>query len=50
MESQGRSLHKGLSLFKKFSSKYEQILSRLPIWSHLLKKSLKENFILVTMD
>ena len=30
---------------KDFFSKCDQILSFLRIWSHLLKKSLKENFI-----
>ena len=28
-----------------FSSKYDQIRRKLQIWSHLLKKSLMENFI-----
>ena len=28
-----------------FSSKYDQIRRKLPIWSHILKKSLMENFI-----
>ena len=28
-----------------FVSKYDQILNFLRIWSHLLKKSLMENFI-----
>ena len=32
---------------KEFFSKYEQILRKLRIWSHLLKKSLLENFIFV---
>ena len=32
---------------KNFFSKYEQIGSFLLIWSHLLKKSLMENFIFV---
>ena len=31
--------------FKDFFSNCEQILRKLRIWSHLLKKSLKENFI-----
>ena len=31
--------------FKDFFSKCDQILSFLRIWSHLLKKSLMENFI-----
>ena len=30
---------------KDFFSKYDQIRSLLQIWSHLLKKSLMENFI-----
>ena len=30
---------------KHFFSKYDQIRSFLRIWSHLLKKSLMENFI-----
>ena len=30
---------------KDFSSKCDQIRRKLPIWSHLLKKSLMENFI-----
>ena len=30
---------------KDFSSKCEQIPRRLRIWSHLLKKSVRENFI-----
>ena len=30
---------------KNFFSKYDQIRSFLWIWSHLLKKSLMENFI-----
>ena len=30
---------------KNFFSKYDQIRSYLRIWSHLLKKSLTENFI-----
>ena len=39
-----------LTAQKKFStkdlfSKYDQIRSFLRIWSHLLKKPLKENFI-----
>ena len=32
-------------LIKDFFSKYDQIRSFLRIWSHLLKKSLMENFI-----
>ena len=34
---------------KDFSSKYDQIRSFLRIWSHLLEKSLKENFIFCTV-
>ena len=30
---------------KDFFSKYDQILSFLRIWSHLLEKSLKKNFM-----
>ena len=30
---------------KDFFSKWDQIRRKLPIWSHLLKKSLMENFI-----
>ena len=30
---------------KDFFSKYDQIRRNLRIWSHLLKKSLMENFI-----
>ena len=32
---------------KNFFSKFDQILKKLWIWSHLLKKSLMENFIFV---
>ena len=47
------STHKGLTLYwhyienkvKDFFSKCDQIYSFLRIWSHLLKKSLMENFI-----
>ena len=37
---------------KSFFSKYDQIRSKLWIWSHLLKKSLMENiiFCVVIMD
>ena len=31
---------------KNFSSKCDRIRRELPIWSHLLEKSLMENFIL----
>ena len=31
---------------KDFFSKYDQIRRKLWIWSHLLKKSLMENFII----
>ena len=41
------TLHKKWNFFiKDFFSKYDQIRSFLLIWSHLLKKSLIENFIL----
>ena len=30
---------------KGFFSKYDQIRRKLRIWSHLLKKSLMENFV-----
>ena len=40
-----RALQKKLSLsIKDFFSKFDQIRSFLQIWSHLLKKSLMENF------
>ena len=32
---------------KSFFSKCDQILSKLPIWSHLLTKSLMKNFIIL---
>ena len=32
---------------KEFSSKCDQIRKKLRIWSHLLEKSLMENFIFV---
>ena len=35
---------------KDFLSKCDQIRSLLPIWSHLLKKSLMENFIFCAVD
>ena len=35
---------------KDFSSKCDQIRSFLRIWSHLLKKSLMENFIFCAVD
>ena len=42
------TLHKQWNFFiKDFFSKYDQIRSFLRIWSHLLKKSLIENFIFV---
>ena len=34
---------------KDLLSKYDQILRKLRIWSHLLKKSLTENFIFCTV-
>ena len=40
------TLHKKKKFsIKEFFSKYEQIHRTLQIWSHLLKKSLMENFI-----
>ena len=36
--------HKLKFFIKEFFSKYDQIRSFLRIWSHLLKKSLMENF------
>ena len=33
------------SKFNQILSKFNQILRKLMIWSHLLKKSLMENFI-----
>ena len=55
-ESQNKTLHhlaqkyffnaqKMKFFIKDFFSKYDQIRSFLWIWSHLLKKSLMENFI-----
>ena len=39
-------LHKKIKFsIKDFFSKYGQICMELGIWSHLLKKSLMENFI-----
>ena len=35
---------------KDFFSKCDQIRRKLPIWSHLLKKSLMENFIVCAVD
>ena len=41
-----KSLHKKTKFsIKDFFSKCDQIRSKLQIWSHLLKKSLMENFI-----
>ena len=34
---------------KDFFSKYDQIRKKLQIWSHLLQKSLMENFIFYEM-
>ena len=40
------TLHKKMKFYiKDFLSKCDQIRSFLRIWSHLLKKSLMENFI-----
>ena len=35
---------------KDFFSKYDQIRSFLRIWSHLLRKSLMENFIFCAVE
>ena len=35
---------------KDFSSKWDQIIKKLRIWSHLLKKSLMENFIICAVN
>ena len=35
---------------KDFCSKYDQIRSLLRIWSHVLKKSLMENFTFLCCD
>ena len=35
---------------KDFFSKYDQICKKLPIWSHLLKKCLMENFIFCAVN
>ena len=35
---------------KDFFSKYDQIRRKLRIWSHLLKKSLMENFIFLCRE
>ena len=44
------SLHKKIKFYiKNFFSKCDQIHSFLRIWSHLLKKSLMENFIVCTV-
>ena len=41
-----KSLHKKMKLsIKDFFSKWDQIRRKLHIWSHLPKKSLRENFI-----
>ena len=37
------------SSIKDFFSKYDQIRRKLRIWSHLLKKSIMENFICVVI-
>ena len=43
-----KSLNKKMKFFSKdLFSKCDQIRSKLRIWSHLLKKSLMENFIFV---
>ena len=45
----GRTTQKVKFSMKDFFSKYDQIRSFLWIWSHLLKKSLIENFIFCTV-
>ena len=35
---------------KDFSSKYDEIRGKLRIWSHLLEKSLMENFIFCAVN
>ena len=46
LPSNSLSMHKKMkSSIKDFFSKCDQILRKLWIWSHLLKKSLMENFI-----
>ena len=35
---------------KGFFSKYDQIRRKLQIWSHLLKKSLMENFVFCAVN
>ena len=37
------------SSIKNFSSKSDQIRKKLRIWSHLMKKSLMQNFIFCTV-
>ena len=45
------TLHKKMKFsIKDFFSKYDQIRSYLRIWSHLLKKSLMENFIFCAVE
>ena len=45
-----QTLHKKMKFsIKDFSSKCDQIRSFLQIWSHLLEKSLMENFIFSAM-
>ena len=39
------SLDKEIDFLKNFFGKCDQIRTKLRIWSHLLKKSLTENFI-----
>ena len=46
-----RSLPKKIKFFiKDFFVKCDQIRRKLQIWSHLLKKSLMENFIFCAVD
>ena len=35
---------------KNFFSKFDQVRRKLQIWSHLLKKSLMENFIFCAVE
>ena len=46
---QGHTAQKTKFSIKYFVSKCDQICSALRIWSHLLKKSLMENFSAMTL-
>ena len=51
MQQSQRSLHKKMKFsIKDFLSQCDQIHRKLRIWSHLLKKSLMENFIFCAVD